>query len=86
MRFIFAVLFGVMVSQTALAQTSGGIAQSGHFQHMGGPSVVAGCLNDENLMWCLKQRSNSEMVRMSGDRVRFIPNEAMVEYVRRGGQ
>jgi hypothetical protein len=45
--------------------------------------LIAGCPDNADLMWCLKLKADSQMIPIGRDKVRFIPNEAMVEYAKR---
>lgn len=115
MRYIPLVL--LMFVSAVHAQTSGGIAQSGHFQrHITDPclgacpgcggmkcgdaeaasdivacdaagtckatAIVAGCPDNDDLMWCLKLKANSDVIPLPDGRLQFIPNDAMIAYVR----
>ncbi len=46
-------------------------------------TTVAGCPDNDDLMWCLRNKSDTEMHMLPGGKVQFKPNEAMVEYIKR---
>lgn len=44
-------------------------------------TLIAGCPDDKDLMWCLSLKSDSRMINLADGRIQFIPNEAMIAYV-----